>query len=381
MFQIPKILSIVSILVLTTAFVIPSHASPIFAQEDYDTYSDIALPKPIELPTIFEIPAGPFSSSHKQKISVANSKNEPAQLFGNSIVVSVPDPTFKLVPISPTKEYINFLFDQNNDSYTEFDLDKDNGQASFGIEFGEAVEFEGINLVLSQGTTLPQKIEILGQNATDKFTILAKTDLASSGVSTPKVKVTSITINLTHNQILRISEILPRLTSSNKPTMNKLYFLAKPNDSYKYYTSKSEEIFSNFKQLPTDINYKIETSKLPSPISNPAFQIKDTDKDGVVDAKDNCPKVANPDQLDKDKNGIGDSCEDRDLDGIIDSKDNCPLVANPAQLNLDSDEFGDSCDNQDNRVFENNKWIVPSIVGISTLLIIGVFVWKLKRMD
>jgi Thrombospondin type 3 repeat len=381
MFLFPKILSLIFALGLSFGLQSVGYASPIFAQEDYDTYSDISLPKPIELPTIFEIPAGPFSPSHKQKIQVANSKNEPAQLFGNTIIVSQPDPTFKLIPISPTKEYINFLYDQNNDSYTEFDLDKDKGEASFGIEFQEPVEFEGLNLVLSQGTTLPQKVEILGQNATEKFTILAKSDLSSTGISTPKVKVTSIAINLTHSQILRISEILPRLASSNKPTVNKLYFLAKPNENYKYYTSKSEEIFANFKQLPTDINYRIETSKLSAPVINPAFEIKDTDKDGIVDIKDNCLKVANPDQSDKDNNKVGDSCEDRDLDGVIDNNDNCPLIANPTQLNLDSDEFGDNCDKEDNRIFENNKWIVPSVVGVATLLIIGVFVLRLKKMD
>lgn len=35
----------------------------------------------------------------------------------------------------------------------------------------------------------------------------------------------------------------------------------------------------------------------------------DTDNDGIPDSQDNCPSVTNPDQLDSDKNGIGDACE------------------------------------------------------------------------
>ncbi len=36
---------------------------------------------------------------------------------------------------------------------------------------------------------------------------------------------------------------------------------------------------------------------------------QDTDKDGVVDVKDNCPNNANPTQKDSDGNGVGDACQ------------------------------------------------------------------------
>ena len=39
----------------------------------------------------------------------------------------------------------------------------------------------------------------------------------------------------------------------------------------------------------------------------------DTDKDGIVDDKDNCPTVANPDQKDWDGNAVGDACQDEDI--------------------------------------------------------------------
>jgi ligand-binding sensor domain-containing protein len=71
----------------------------------------------------------------------------------------------------------------------------------------------------------------------------------------------------------------------------------------------------------------------------------DGDMDGVLDAIDNCPMLANPDQADADMDDIGDVCDDDgDNDGIADDVDNCPMLANPGQIDLDRDGQGDACD-------------------------------------
>jgi hypothetical protein len=49
---------------------------------------------------------------------------------------------------------------------------------------------------------------------------------------------------------------------------------------------------------------------------------RDTDRDGVVDSRDNCKTTFNPDQLDRDKDGVGDAC-----DTILPPKDT--TVVNP----------------------------------------------------
>jgi hypothetical protein len=73
--------------------------------------------------------------------------------------------------------------------------------------------------------------------------------------------------------------------------------------------------------------------------------IEDRDDDGVLDGEDNCPFVANPDQADADKNGVGDACtEDYDADGVLDVEDNCPNAPNPDQTDADGDGVGDVCD-------------------------------------
>ena len=58
----------------------------------------------------------------------------------------------------------------------------------------------------------------------------------------------------------------------------------------------------------------------------------DTDADTIIDAKDNCPTLANLDQKDGDGDKKGDVC------------DNCPALANSDQLDTDGDGAGDACD-------------------------------------
>jgi hypothetical protein len=65
----------------------------------------------------------------------------------------------------------------------------------------------------------------------------------------------------------------------------------------------------------------------------------DLDGDGIANAADNCPHVANPNQHDEDGDGVGDAC------------DNCPSVANANQADTTevglmqfADGVGDACD-------------------------------------
>jgi hypothetical protein len=74
----------------------------------------------------------------------------------------------------------------------------------------------------------------------------------------------------------------------------------------------------------------------------------DTDRDNIPDGCDNCPSIANTDQIDSDSDGVGDVCKDTDGDEILDAMDNCPEVSNPNQEdNYGSTDVGDACEDTD----------------------------------
>lgn len=104
-----------------------------------------------------------------------------------------------------------------------------------------------------------------------------------------------------------------------------------------------------------------------------APSVEDRDEDGVTDSRDNCPDVANADQLDgdgdrrgdacdqcptkrnkgdRDQDGLDDACDscllgpevDDDGDGIMDACDLCPATAIVVQRDEDGDLVGDQCD-------------------------------------
>ena len=114
-------------------------------------------------------------------------------------------------------------------------------------------------------------------------------------------------------------------------------------------------------------------SGLPNPVVNGSttysgmITATDGDGDGIADAMDLCPSVFDPirplddgAQPDFDLDGLGDACDpcpfdvtsacalpnpdDRDADGVLDATDNCPGLANPDQADDDSDGRGDACD-------------------------------------
>ena len=125
----------------------------------------------------------------------------------------------------------------------------------------------------------------------------------------------------------------------------------------------------NFSEYTIGYSYDITTTKMniPSYGSHGVVMTyklkareKDSDKDGVLDKDDGCPKIPGLPELngcpDRDKDGIQDwedecpdfpglainnGCPDKDSDGIIDKYDRCPDVPGVPELNGCPDSDGD----------------------------------------
>ncbi len=314
---------------------------------------------------------------------------------------------------------IDGRYDAAAGSTWEIDSTKDQSSAYFVVDIGSNSLSSSITIWSQNPQYTWTSIKIEGSYDNKEWNLIkAQTPYHKSSVRTvfySPVDYRYLRFTLTHTQSLSISEIEIKGTSTGK-----LYFLAEENKDYRiYYGNRlTKKIAYNTSELYFERDLPIATlskhtrnKKFDNDPDNDAViydncplianpDQKDDDRDGLGNSCDNCPAVANaaqqdsdgdllgnscdncphepnPSQRDEDFNGRGDACDDRDRDGTINPEDNCPNDRNPSQSDLDNDGIGDECDPKDDRLTEN-KLLLWSIFTI-TILVVGFLVVNLIR--
>lgn len=258
-----------------------------------------------------------------------------------------------------------------------FATDGPEASTRFFITFPEATKVSGVTFEFDALSKVPTYVRVEGDQYTPQRRILVNGTKFTDSISFPETRVTSLTVTVDHDQPFRVQEVRPTVLSEANEQVR---FLAQPNARYILYTDRSEQaplpipteagaLFSR-----TDAILLTAGKVLP----NERYLDGDVDGDGMSDERDNCPTIVNPDQFDKNENGVGDACEDFDLDGVVNAKDNCLEQANRDQADEDGDGIGDACDNLESRMTEQYPWLPWAALGFTGVIIAGLFATALR---
>ncbi|MFO0704137.1 MAG: thrombospondin type 3 repeat-containing protein [Patescibacteria group bacterium] len=275
------------------------------------------------------------------------------------------------------------LSDDNQNTYVNFDINKDGGPSNIYTCIRSDISpskiyVSGFDIYFSPNSLRPEEYAVKGDRGLDSDgldKIINKTVYSTDTISFPSSGNQCYRIELYHSQPLRISEVRPLISIDDQKyglTKKHVRFLALPNNSYSYYYDLDSQVkdyvipMSN-ENLQYPVGNKVQNLKLNilTSVPNPNYLPSDKDNDEVVDEFDNCPNTPNYDQADANHNGVGDACDDFDQDGVMNTHDNCPMIPNPDQANKDGDQYGDVCDNEESRVSEKYPWLpwVAIVIG------------------
>ncbi len=290
--------------------------------------------------------------------------------------------SFKVNSVSALTGSSNNLFDEDFSTTTEFDLDSDEGLAFIEFEANQEITSDHLSLYLDNNVALPYQIAIYAEVNGEWKTVVANTKLYSSSISFPETKSKKWKLELKHSQPLVVREITLNDTEVNPVEYQiEVRWLARSDKTYSIYTDAATYVY-----IPTSERGELEGEELEvlsldvgDSSSNPLFKEPDYDDDGVPDIKDNCVKLANSQQTDKDENNKGDDCEDDDGDNILNYTDNCPEHPNSNQRDEDDDGIGDECDDEESRITEKNTWLPWGVMGLSALIVVLLILHTIKR--
>jgi hypothetical protein len=281
---------------------------------------------------------------------------------------------------------LKYLFDNNNFTYVDFPLPSSGqGKVQIVLISQSPITSSRLNVYLDNNVELPETVEIRAFVNDKERIIVAERRMYQQSIDFLKTTSNKWIITFKFSQPLRITELKLMEDNAIQITNRFIRFLAQPNHHYYLYLDPDRPVYVLTQESVTQESGDLESAKnvfvlpfSPPSIKNPAYAPSDVDSDGIIDVNDNCPFVANKDQKDLNKNGIGDACEDFDNDSIINAYDNCPNNPNRDQKDTDGDKIGDVCDPEESRLTEKYPWIPWLGIIFAGAVVIILFVLTAK---
>lgn len=284
---------------------------------------------------------------------------------------------YKVLALSGNKETNDInLYDGNSNTYTEFPVLAENNQSTVvqRIVYDAPITTDTLNLQFDPYTKPPTSISLKTKDNGQEYIVISEKQFSPSDLTFPAHTAAVWEVTLKYGQPLRINEASLIEQPSVQALEEYVRFLMKPGLTYRIYSQPD-----GYVSIPSAEGGNLLSAQntiklsLPPGQNNPLHTPPDDDKDRIQNAVDNCPDVKNPDQVDKNKNNIGDACEDFDLDGIMNSVDNCPDQPNRYQQDSDGDGIGDACDVDESRLTEQFTFLPWLGIGLGFGVVIFLF--------
>lgn len=346
----------------------------------FQSYAEVT--PSVTIPTVVEVPVSDPSFRRGQYIVYeSTTKSFQPSLYRESFSVAPVSVSFTS-DMTSSMGNVGALSDGSTGTSVEFPVSVDARENSIRLSavFTQPMTVTGLFLSLEEFVALPRAVEVsaMSEDGSNR-TVLSRTSVSSQSIRFPKTTASRFVITLSYIQPLRISEISFFDEDILRSDGRSVRFLARPGELYTVYFQADRPFGSMMGEMP-NLSIDRDVKKLSAPVirMNPSFRPADTDGDGARDMLDNCVAMANPDQADENRNGLGDVCDDYDKDGIINSKDNCPSHPNWNQGDTDHDAKGDVCDGEESRLTESRPWLPWVAMGFGGIVVVSLFVLTLR---
>lgn len=363
---------------------LPSTSSPVSAQmeeTDKSAFSQVVVipANQFVVPTVVSVP---FTDLFRQREDVyvedkVTGIRQQTLWRIESVVVPTSftvtgDSGLSLVALRDGREETTSLFPVNIAGGSE---------ATLSLAFGRSLSVSALNLTLAKNVQLPETISITTRRSGGRVEVVVnQTRVTGLAIRFPEINTDNLLVTFTYSQPLSISELSVNEKDPLRINTESLRFLAQPSVSYQIFFDPDRPVpgpVGESANLRNDLG--VVLIEPPAAMRNSLYVSSDRDGDEVMDQVDNCPNMANTDQVDIDGSGVGDACEDFDRDGVFNNNDNCINQPNGTQADEDGDGIGDACDDSESRLTEKYAWILWVGMGLAGLTLALLFMIVARR--